>query len=110
MFSIMPKGKAFSKLDQGRILAYHEQGQSVREIGRKLGSSHAAVFSFLQRKQNYGKRRRYGPFFKLSERDKQRILRAASNSTKSSTQIKVEIGLRVSSRTIRNIINGSGVI
>ena len=106
----MVKGKAFSDYDQGRIIAFCDQGLSNRKIAKKLGCSHEAVCNFFRRGGDYGKRRRAGRRSKLTVRDKRRILRKASNSTKSGKQMKADLGLNVSDRTIRNVINGSGVI
>lgn len=104
----MPKGKSFSERDKGKILAYLDERLSYRKIAKKLGCSHQAVGFFAKNQQTYGKRKRYGRKSKLSEREKRRILRAASNSTKSGSKLKADLGLNVSDRTIRNVINGSG--
>ena len=106
----MAKGKSFSDFDQGKIIAFRDQGLSNRKIAEKLGVSHVAVKNFFKRGGDYGKRRRAGRRSKLTARDKRRILRKASNSTKSGTPLKADLGLNVSDRTIRNVINGSGLI
>lgn len=106
----MKRGKLFSELEKGMILAYLDQGLTYRKIAEKLGCEHHAVSNFLKNPQNYGKRRRYGPKPKVANRERRRILRAASNSTKSGAQLRRELGLEVSSRTIRRVINNSGYI
>lgn len=106
--SEMAKGKALSEFQRGKILAFKDQGLSNRKIAGKLNVSPTSVDNFVKNQQNYGKRRSYGRKSKLSVRETRRILRAASNSTKSGKQLKVDLGLNVSDRTIRNVINGSG--
>lgn len=106
----MRRGKLLSELQKGMILAYTAQGLSHRKIAEKVGCEHKAVANFLKNPQNYGKRRRYGRKRTVSDREKRRILWAASNSTKSSAQIRRDLGLKITSRTIQRVVNDSGYI
>lgn len=110
----MTQGKSFSERDRGRILAYVDQGLSYRQIAKKICSNskygHKAVANFVKNQQNYGKQKRHGPKSRIFPRTKRRIWRAASNSTKSSKQIKNDLGLDIAASTIRKIINNSGWI
>lgn len=101
----MPKGTKLSEFEKGQITVYNQQGKSNREIGILLGRSHDLVNKFVKNPEGYGTRKSSGRPCKLSERDKRRIYRTASNSTKNSIQIKRELDLDVSSWTIRRAIS-----
>lgn len=45
----MAKGKSFSDFDQGKIIAFRDQGLSNRKIAEKLGVSHVAVNNFFKK-------------------------------------------------------------
>jgi IS30 family transposase len=110
IFYKMAKGKALSEYQRGQIDAMHEQGLSNREIGKALGCAHTTIGRYLHDKLNYGVNKRCGRPPKVSERERRRIIKSASNTTKSGRQVKEELQLDVSSRTIRRVLNRSGVI
>ena len=106
----MPRGTYLSDVEKGKILAFLENGLSFREIGRKLGRSDKVVRNFAKNQSQYGKNKTGGPKRKLSERDRRRIVKAASNSMKSLSQISADCGVKVSNSTISKVRNESGTI
>ena len=79
----MPRATYLTDVGKGKILAFLENGLSFREIGRKLGRSDRVVKSFAKNYGQHGKNKTGGPKRKLSERDRRRIVKAASKSMKS---------------------------
>lgn len=103
----MGRGKALTDIEKGQIIAYDGEGKSDREIGRLLHRSPTLIGNFLKDQENYGTRKSSGRPSKVSERDRRRIYRAASNSVKNCTTIKRELGLNVSPETIRRTIHSN---
>lgn len=101
----MPKRNKLSDFEKGQIQAFDAENKSHREIARLIGRSPTVVDNYLRNTAEYGKKNPGGRPSKLSERDKRRIYRVASNSAKTSTSIKQELDLNVSSRTIRRAIH-----
>ena len=106
----MPRGTYLSDVEKGKILDFLENELSFREIGRKLGRSDKVVRNFAKNQSQYGKNKTGGPKRKLSERDRRRIVKAASNSMKSLSQISADCGVKVSNSTISRMLNESGTI
>ena len=79
----MPRGTYLTDVEKGKILAFLENELSFREIGRKLARSDRVVRNFPKNKSQYGKNKTGGPKRKLCERDRRRIVKAASNSMES---------------------------
>ena len=91
-------------------VAFLENGLSSREIGRKLGRLDKVVRNFVKNQSQCGKNMNGGPKRNLSERDRCRIVKAASNSMKSLSQISADCGVKVSNSTINRVLNESGII
>lgn len=106
----MPKGKKLTEYEKGRISALHELGWSNRRIGLDLGRSHDVINRYLSDPNNYGTAKSPGRPSVLSSRDKRRIVNAASNSTLSSAEIKRNLNLPCTSRTVRNVLKRSEFI
>lgn len=104
----MPRGLEFSEIEKGQIVALRREGKSYGNIAELLGRTKAGIQSFVNRLSSDGqllpKCRRSGRKKKLSPRQERLIARAASNSMKSSAQIKNECQLDVSTSTIRRSI------
>lgn len=96
----MPRGKKLSDVEQGKILAFMEQGLGIRETARKIDRSHRVVQNFLNDKENYGQTKRTGRKRLLDKRTEARIVRKASNSSLSVNQIRAEVGTSVSKSTV----------
>ena len=106
----MAKGSRLSDMEKGRILALRQQGLGIREIAREIERSHCVVGSFLKDPRTYGTKKTGGRKKKLSPRDERRIIMKASNSLKSSTQIKTECDLHVSQNTVLRVLRRSKII
>ena len=106
----MPRGKQLSEYEKGQIDAFKAAGLSNRQIAEKIKRSPRVVNNYRSNPLNYGTRKRSGRPEKLKQQEKKRIINAASNSTKYSTEIKRELNLPVTPRTVRNVIKRSGVI
>ena len=100
----MGGGKRLSELEQGKIQGYKDSGKSYREIGKIMNRSHAVIRSYCRDKENYGKRHGGGRQSKLSERDKRRVLHAASNNVTSLSKIKCDLELPVHISTISRVL------
>jgi transposase len=101
----MPAGKYLTEYEKGQILGYKSSGKSNREIGALIGRSKTVVGNFLSKKENYGIKKPTKGNSKLNRRDKSRILRAVRAKKMNSTQIKNELSLTVTSRTVRNVLS-----
>ncbi|CAJ0607539.1 unnamed protein product [Cylicocyclus nassatus] len=102
----MPRGQRLTDFEKGLITAYHEEQWSNRRIA-EAGRSHKVVNSYLADPQSYGQ-----PFPSVrpsvvTARDRRRTLRAASNSTITSKQIKSTLQLNYSTRTVRRVLEQS---
>ncbi|XGW19025.1 hypothetical protein V3C99_003105, partial [Haemonchus contortus] len=106
----MGRGSLLSDFEKGQILAKKEQGLSNRRIARDLGRSHTVVDNFIKNPEEYGTRRSAGRPSLLSDRDKRRILREASNSTKSCMEIRSSLNLNASKDTVWRVIRKSQFI
>ncbi len=101
----MGKAQALTKVEQGRILALHEEGKSVHYISSKTGRSRDCIRRFLKDLIQYNENKHTGRPPALSSRDIRAINRCAATGKYSSSQIKSHLQLPVSSRTIRNILS-----
>ena len=106
----MPRGTYLSDVEKGEILAFLKNRLSFREIGRKLVRSDKVVRNFAKNQSQYGKNKTGGSKRKLSERDRRRIVKAASNSMQSLSQISADCGVKVSNSTISRVLNEFGTI
>lgn len=106
----MPRGRYLTEIEKGKILAFLENGLSYREIGRKIQRSDKVVRNFAKNQNEYGKNKTGGPKKKLSDRDRRRVVNAASNSMKSLSQIAQQCGLKVSKSTISRVLKQSKTI
>lgn len=95
----MGRAKQLSTREKGKIDAYSDLNLSITDISRRIRRSFNVVKSYLQNKENYGHNYK-GRQKKLSTRDRRRLCRAASNSTKTSRMLKSELNLNVSRHTI----------
>lgn len=97
-------GTNLSEYEKGQIAAFHQQGLSCRQIQQLIGRSKTVINNFLRDPANYGTRKSTGRPSKVSDRDKRQIIRKASNSVASCSNIKKDLGLEVSSETVRRVI------
>jgi transposase len=101
----MPRGSYLSELEKGNILAFQNEGLSLRETARRINRSHKVVSNYLRNPAQYGTNKKGGPKKKVSPRTARRITATANNSLKSCKRIGHECGANVSRWTIRRILN-----
>lgn len=100
----MGKKKCLTPEEQGKIKILHEEGYSNRAIARRTGRSHQVVSKFLAEPENYGKRFKGRKKFVTTERERRAIIREASNSTLTASQIAHNVGTKASLRTVQKIL------
>ena len=71
----MPNGKLLNSTEKEIITRLKGEGNSNRNIAKTIGRSRTIVDNFIK-----GNQKKIGRPKKLSERDKRRILRVASNA------------------------------
>lgn len=103
----MARGNKLTEYEKGQIDAHHQAGKSNRAIAFLLTRSLDVVNRYLRNPAVYGTRKSTGRPSTISERDKRRIHRAASNSVKSCSAIKKELGLNVTPEWVRRIIQSN---
>jgi transposase len=100
----MPRGNQLTDYEKGRIDALHLEGRGCKYIANQLKRSVSGIRDYVTKRRAPGTKKRNGRPRKLTERDERHIYKSVSNTSKSSTQIKNENQLSVSSRTIRRAI------
>jgi len=103
----MGRGKSISEFERGQVKAYKAAGLSIREIAGKLKRSKNLVADCLSRGTDIAPKVSTGRKKKLMERDERNVVRHGSNRVISSSKIKSELNLPVSSRTIRRTLAAS---
>ena len=101
----MSRGPIISDFERGQIATLKGLGYSANKIAKHIHRSRSLVIGCLNRGVENPPKKRGGPKKKLSDRDIRAIQRKASNSTRSSSEIKAELNLNVSSRTIRRAMH-----
>lgn len=106
----MPRGKALTELEKGKILALSEEGCGVREIGRRIDRSPRVVRNFLRSPLEYGTRKRSGRKKLLTDREQRKVVRAASNTCRSLNDLKSVVDGKVARTTIWRTLKESPLI
>lgn len=101
-----------SDREKGHIEAYHHLGLKVPQIVAELRTEgfqrgETVIRSFLKDPEKYGAKKRRGRRRKMTIRDERRLLRAASNSPKSATELTRELNLPISAVRARAYLNNS---
>lgn len=100
----MGKGRSLTTSEKAKIDVYHTEGYSNRDIAKKLGRSPTCVDNYLKNPSTYGKKYKGRKATAISAAERRRILRCASNSSKSISKIKHEVGVEASKSTVRRVI------
>ncbi|KAK1935345.1 Transposable element Tc3 transposase [Phytophthora citrophthora] len=98
----MGRGTALSDEEKGKIKGLYEAGFSEREIERRVGRARGAVHRVL-----FGvdkERKKPGPAAALTERQTRLLLRTAAKDDFSARQLKSELSLSASVRTIQRVL------
>lgn len=103
----MSLGKRLTSKEQGKIDALKKEGYSNRQIAKKIKRSAGVVDNYIRLGDRYGLRRKTGRKSSIGQVMKKRIINLASVKQMSSSQIKDELQLEQSSRTIRRVLSNS---
>ena len=104
----MASGRKLTEYERGLIDAYHQAGKSNREIARLLRRSLDVVNRYRRNPAVYGTRKPTGRPKTISDRDKSRIMRKTSNSVKTCSAIKKELGLNLTAEWVRTYMYSGG--
>ncbi|KUF99771.1 hypothetical protein AM588_10009414 [Phytophthora nicotianae] len=100
----MGLGPALSDEEEGRIKGLYEAGCSEREIERRVGRSRGAISRVLFGSER--ERKKPGPAAALTDREVRLLLRTAAKGDYSARQLKSELCLSASVRTIQRVLAG----
>lgn len=103
----MGRGPSVATFERGQIKVMRDNGDSLSLIARKIKRSRKLVASCLKRGIERAPKVSTGRKKKLSLADLRLIQRTASNTNASSATLKRELGLEVTTRTIRNALHDS---
>lgn len=101
----MARGKKLNLKEMGKIDILKSQKMSNRQIAIKLKRTHSLINNYINLGKNYGKKKIPGRKPILTNRDKSRIIRKASNNTMSAAEIKGELSLTVCTRRVQQILH-----
>lgn len=106
---IMPAGKKLTEEEKVRIETLKDHTKlSNRQIASRISRSEKVIRNFLKNRTEYGRKKASGRPPKLSNPQKRALIRTASNSLKSSGALREELGLNITSRRVRQILNSCG--
>lgn len=100
----MGKKPRLSDIEIGKILGYKQQRLSNRKTATLINRRHHVVNSYLADKENYGKNKSPGRPNVLTTRDKRSVLRQASNSTLSASEISTLAGVNGHLRAVQRVL------
>jgi transposase len=106
----MSIGKRLTEKEQGKIDALKREGYSNREVAKKIKRSPKVVNNYLRLGDKYGLKGRRGRKSSARPILKKRIIHLACQESMSSAQIKDELQLSQTSRTVRNILSSSPTV
>ena len=86
----MGKGKKFTELEQGKILAFRSEGDSLEAIRKKIGRSKHAVYNFLKDPKQYDNKNRGGRPKIITPATARRLLRTLNHEKKPSASKLVQ--------------------
>ena len=104
----MGRGKSLIHFEMGQINAFRQSGRSNREISSLINRSVNVVNNYVKDPENYGKTKSPGRPSIVSRRDKRRIIKEANSNLANCLQIKANLQLEYSRRTINNVLEQSG--
>lgn len=103
----MGRGKALSAEEKASIDAYEKCGKSQREIAKLINRSRNVIYLYIKNRSNQIVKKKRGPRPKLSDRDKRKIVAAASQTTKGCRRIKNDVAPQVSKSTVHRVLKDS---
>lgn len=103
----MGRGKRLDDFEKGGIVALRAQGLSNRAIAKAVSRSSNVVNNFLRDPVAYSSSKPAGPAPQLTEHDVRRLRRTAAKGEESSKEIVASLGLPVSDRRVRQVLNAT---
>lgn len=100
----MPKNTQLSEIERGKVLAFRNCGMTGYEIAKRINRSKTVVYNYLKNPGKYGQQKRTGRPSSLTVRQKRAIVRTACSKNETSNQIRRELQLPCTSRTVRNVL------
>ncbi|KUF88924.1 hypothetical protein AM588_10004006 [Phytophthora nicotianae] len=100
----MTKGSELSDIERGKIIGLREAGWSFAAIDEHIQRSKSGVSKFWRTRESYDKTKRPGRPRKVCERTRRRIVLEAKKAGASSSAVKSALGLKVSTRTVRRVL------
>lgn len=101
----MPANCYLTDLEKGKILAYSETGHSKSAISRLIGRSRTVISNFLLKGDKYGLKKPTKGNTKIDKKTKRRIIRHVKSTKSSSNDVKGDLKLNVTARTVRNVLS-----
>ncbi|KAL4108535.1 hypothetical protein PRIC1_000250 [Phytophthora ramorum] len=96
-----------TEYERGHFDVFAAQGVSASQIAAAIDRSRKPISSYLRDPDAYGRRFSPGRPRKMSPRDCRRVVRATHQETLSSSEIKEQLQLTISSRTVRRFLNST---
>jgi hypothetical protein len=103
----MPRGTLLNDHDKGQITALHAENFTIGQIATRIGRSPNVVRHFLTLGDKYGTKRFHGRKQSISPRVKRSIFKEVGNQTVSCAQVKSNLAIPQSRRTILRVIRSN---
>ena len=101
----MVKGKKLTELEQGEILAFRSEGDSLETIRNKIGRSKHAVYNFLKDPKQCNNKNRGGRPKIITPATGRRLLRTLNHEKKlSASKLVQRLHLSCSTDTVRRFL------
>uniref|UniRef100_A0A1I7X7T3 HTH_38 domain-containing protein n=1 Tax=Heterorhabditis bacteriophora TaxID=37862 RepID=A0A1I7X7T3_HETBA len=101
----MGRASTLTLHERGQIKALPTTGYTVKRIADVLKRSRKAIMNFLRHQEKYCTKKSSGRPSKLNNGEKREILRTASNSTISITEIRGTCGIDATESTVWRILD-----
>ena len=100
----MGRGTSLTESEKTLILHLETQKKSITEIADAVSRSRKVIYNFVANPEAYGKKKSPGRPKCITHRQERLIIRMASNSARTARQIGEAVGVSVSVRTVRKVI------
>ena len=101
----MPKGTQLSHSEKGKIVAFRECGLSGWEISKRIKRTKTVVYNFLKNPGMHGMKKRTERPEILTCRQKRMILKRACKKKETVNEVRQNLSLPCSTRTVQNVFN-----
>ena len=105
----MARGKKLTSFQCGKVTAYRDSGMSLRKIANKIGKSTKCIQNFFKNPARYQNKSPAKRPKIISSSVQRRMIRAVkADRTVTSAELKSDLNIAASERTVRRYLNGSG--